>query len=121
MSICANSSRRAVRDRHAGDWVQGDGETRKLKKSLQGESSGKGAVIRDVGCTSATRPFVRASPGFKLGMGADMQYAQELARRGWIADHENVIHEVELEGSAVCRPRIVQYVRVVGVGHAPLA
>lgn len=53
-------------------------------------------------------------------MGADMQYAQELARRGWIADHENVIHEVELEGSAVCRPRIVQYVRVVGVGHAPL-
>ena len=55
------------------------------------------AIIRDVGCTSATRPFVRASPGFKLGMGADMQYAQELARRGWIADHENVIHEVELE------------------------
>ena len=46
-------------------------------------------------------------------MGADMQYAQELARRGWIADHENVIHEVELEGSAVCRPRIVQYVRGV--------
>ena len=53
-------------------------------------------------------------------MGADMQYAQELARRGRITDHENIVHEVELESSTVCRPRIVQYVRVVGVGHTSL-